>query len=255
MARSKRRKARARPRGKAAPKAAPKKPPKKAAPKPRKAPTKRPTAKRAPAPKPRPKPAQGPRKIVRKMVLTPEQQKLQDRVEAELKKARSKLSKAKAQLAKTKAGIKKLEAQEQRKKERKRRRKEREAKTGSESQTYKAKIGKTTHISATEVDGEPQYVWKELEERSADKLGRTKKGQKRKWARLVAEIGKESLLFPKNYRRLRGKHVIRTNWHPAHELVGRAAKVMDDLQQSGAIVPRAKIVIVESNKKPPRRVI
>lgn len=177
----------------------------------------------------------------------------QKKAERERQKEKAELKRSKADLTKTKAGLEKLKAQEERKKARKKKRKER-APAETAERKYKSKVGKTTHISATEIEGEPQYVWKELEDKSADKLVRTKKGKPKRWARLVVELSKESLLFPENYRRLRGKAVIRTNWHPAHELVGKASEVMDKLQQSGAVVPRAKIVIVESEKKPPRRV-
>jgi hypothetical protein len=211
------------------------------------------TAKSVAVPKPHKKAVKKPTKTEKLVAEIKKLKGQKKRLEAKRKKDRERYEQTKADLAKTKAGAKRLQAQEERKKERKKKREEK-APAAAEIRTHKAKIGKTTHVSATEVDGEPQYIWKELEEKTEDKLVRTKKGKKRRWARLVVELSKESLLFPENYRRLRGKAVIRTSWHPAHELIGKAARVMDSLQQSGAMVPRAKIVIVESNKKPPRRV-
>ena len=123
----------------------------------------------------------------------------------------------------------------------------------SETRKTRTQIGRATHIRAREVEGEPQYVWRELEERAAPALRRRKKGPKR-WARLVVEMSPTSLLRPDQYRKFRGAPVIRTRWMAPEQLVGRAAEIADNLQKSGAVTPSMKVVIVESPKKPPRRV-
>ncbi len=116
------------------------------------------------------------------------------------------------------------------------------------------KLGTVTHVSARESEGEPQYAWKELEEKIYPKLKRRKKSVKTKrWARLVVEFSRSSLLFPKEYKKLRGTPVIRTGWYQAHEFLGKAVGIVDKLQESGAVTPRMKVTFVERAKKPGSR--
>ena len=107
-------------------------------------------------------------------------------------------------------------------------------------------------MKVREPEGEPQYAWRELEERSAPVLKRRKKGPRR-WARLVVEMSPSSIMKPDQYRKLRGAPVIRTRWMPPEDLVSKVAPIVDQLQQSGAVVPSMKIVVVESPRKPPRK--
>ena len=163
---------------------------------------------------------------------------------------RSKKTKREIALEKELALAKRELAKVQAKRKRKRRK---SPPVESETRKTRTQIGKATHIRAREVEGEPQYVWRELEERAAPMLRRRKKGPKR-WARLVVEMSPTSLLRPDQYRKFRGAPVIRTRWMAPEELIGRSAEIVDALQERGAVTPSMKVVVVESPRKPPRRI-